>query len=258
MATMAGRARQAGDARFFLIGAIVMAAVIVAGFSTQLAMGRSSFAVPVAIHIHALLFFGWTFFFVAQAALAASGSSALHRRLGWIGAGWAAAVVVVGIYTTAMMVRRGGAPFFFQPNYFLFMNSLTVLAFGGLTAAAIAMRRRTDWHRRLLFCGMAILTGPGLGRLLPMPLMIPWAGWGVFVAVMLFPLAGMIADRRRTGRVHRAWLWGAGTILVIQIAIDLIAFSAPGLAVYRAVTSGSPGAAVPPLAFPPAPPPFGP
>ena len=30
------------------------------------------------------------------------------------------------------------------------------------------MRRRTDWHRRLMFCGMAILTGPGLGRLLPM------------------------------------------------------------------------------------------
>lgn len=243
----------ARDDRFFLTMAIIMALINVAGFSLQLAMGRSSFVAPWTVHAHALIFFGWTAFYVLQSALVAGGSIALHRRLGWIGAGWAVVIVLVGIATTVMMVRRGTTPFFFQPVFFLFMNSLSVLAFGGLVTAAIRLRRRTDWHRRLLFCAMAVLTGPAWGRLLPLPLMIPWAAWGVFVAVMLFPLAGMIADKRRTGVVHRAWWWGAGAIMATQVAMGAVAFSGPGLALYEAVTRGTPGAARPPLEFPPFP-----
>lgn len=243
----------ARDDRFFLTMAIIMALINVAGFSLQLAMGRSSFVAPWTVHSHALIFFGWTAFYVLQSALVAGGSIALHRRLGWIGAGWAVVIVLVGIATTVMMVRRGTTPFFFQPAFFLFMNSLSVLAFGGLVTAAIRLRRRTDWHRRLLFCAMAVLTGPAWGRLLPMPLMIPWAAWGVFVAVMLFPLAGMIADKRRTGVVHRAWWWGAGAIMATQVAMGVVAFSAPGLMLYEAVTRGTPGVARPPLEFPPFP-----
>ena len=46
MATLAQEpvAPVVGDERFFLRGALVMTAVIVAGFSLQLAMGRSTFA----------------------------------------------------------------------------------------------------------------------------------------------------------------------------------------------------------------------
>ena len=241
------------DDRFFLTMAVLMAVVIVAGFSLQLAMGRSTFSVPWMVHAHALLFFGWTAFYVLQSALIAGRSVALHRRLGWIGAGWAVAIVLVGITTTIMMVRRGTTPFFFEPAFFLVMNSLTALLFGGLVTAAISMRRRTDWHRRLLLCAMAALTGPAWGRLLPMPLMIPWAAWGVFVAVMLFPLAGMIADLRRTGVVHPAWWWGTGAILAVQVAMGALASSAPGVALYGAVTHNTPGAARPPLEYPPFP-----
>lgn len=243
-----------GDQRLFLKLAIAMAVVIVIGFGTQLAMGRSGFAMPVAVHVHALVFFGWTVLFVVQTAFAGRRDMILHRRLGWIGAGWSAAVVIVGLYTTAMMVRRGATPFFFTPGYFLFMNGLFVLGFGALVAAAIRLRRQTAWHRRLMICAMAILTGPAFGRVLPLPLMIPWAAWGVFVAVMLFPFAGMIADTRRTGHVHRAWWWGAGTIAVIQLAIGIVAASPPGLSLYAAVVDGAAGESVAPLAYPPFPP----
>lgn len=241
------------DDRFFLIMAIIMALTNIAGFSLQLAMGRSTFAAPWTVHAHAVIFFGWTFFYVVQSALVAGGSVALHRRLGWIGAGWAAAVVLVGVATTVMMVRRGTTPFFFQPVFFLFMNCLTALFFGALVTVAIWLRRRSDWHRRLLLCAMAMLTGPAFGRLLPMPLMIPWAAWGVFLAIMLFPLAGMIADQRRRGLVHPAWWWGTGTMLAVQMAMGALAFSGPGLALYDVITRDTPGAARPPLEFPPFP-----
>lgn len=253
MATMSDRVIGPADHRFFLKMAVAMAAVILIGFPMQYMMGRSTFHMPVMVHVHAVVFFGWTLFYVLQNVLINRTSIALHRRLGWIGAGWAAVVVALGIYTTTAMVRRGGSPFFFQPNYFLFMNWLTVMAFGGLTAAAIVLRRRTDWHRRLMLCGMVILTGPAWGRLLPMPLMIPWAAWGVFAAVMILPAIGMVTDRRRTGHIHSAWWWGTGTIAAIQMLIGVVAFSPAGLSVYDAVVAGAAGERVDPLAFPPPP-----
>ncbi|QAY75856.1 hypothetical protein [Sphingosinicella sp. BN140058] len=254
MATLTAARGQ--DDRFFLTLSIAMALTIVAGFSLQLAMGRSSFASPIHVHVHALLFFGWVTLYVAQNVLVTRGSIALHRRLGWLGAGWAAAMVIVGIFTTATMVRNGTAPFFFEPAYFLLMNSLSILCFGGLTTAAILLRRRTEWHRRLHVCGMAMLTGPAFGRLLPMPLLIPYAGWAVFAALLLWPMLGLAADRSRRGRVHPAWWCGLAAMAATQLAMTLVAHSPLGLRLYAAVTAGTPGARVPPLDFPP--PPAGP
>ncbi|AQR75464.1 hypothetical protein [Sphingomonas sp. LM7] len=257
MATLAGpRPGYGSDDRFFLTMAVAMALTIVAGFSLQLAMGRSTFAAPPLVHLHAFIFFGWVALYVTQNVLVTRGSIALHRRLGWLGAGWASAMIVVGIYTTVTMARNGATPFFFLPAYFLVMNGLAILCFGGLVAAAILLRKRTEWHRRLLFCAMATLTGPAFGRLLPMPLMIPYAEWGVFAAVMIWPGIAMIADLRRRGHVHPALWWGAGTIAAVQAAMTLVTHSALGVALYAAATAGTPGADVPPLEFPP--PPAGP
>ncbi len=241
------------DDRFFLVMAIAMALVIVAGFSVQLAMGRSTFAAPPLVHLHALVFFGWMALFVTQNLLVTRGSIALHRRLGWLGAGWAGAMVVIGIATTLAMVRNGAVPFFFLPAYFLVMNSFAILCFGGLVAAAIRLRKRTEWHRRLLFCAVATLTAPAFGRLLPMPLMIPFAEWGVFAAVMIWPLIAIVADLRRYGHVHPALWWGSATIILLQIATSLVGHGGLGVSLYAVTTSGHRGAQVAPLAFPPAP-----
>lgn len=254
MATLAEPAPGYGsDDRFFLVMAFAMSATIIAGFSLQLTMGRSTFASPPMVHLHALVFFGWVALFVTQNVLVTRGSISTHRRLGWIGAGWASAMVVIGIYTTVTMVRNGATPFFFLPAYFLMMNSLAILCFGGLVTAAIQLRKRTEWHRRMMFCAMATLTGPAFGRLLPMPLMIPYAEWGVFAAVMIWPIVAMLRDLRRRGSVHPALWWGSGTIIVVQIAMTVLAHSALGLSIYAAVTEGHRGAQVAPLNFPDAP-----
>lgn len=254
MATFAGpQPVVASGERFFLITAILMALVLVCGFSLQLATGRSSFASPLPVHMHALLFFGWTTLYVLQNALAATGSLATHRRLGWLATIWIPCMVAAGLVVTVAMVRRGGTPFFFEPLYFLIMDSLALLSFAGLAAAAIVIRRRTEWHRRLMLCGMAMLTGPGFGRLLPMPFLIPFAGETVFAALILFPLAGVIRDLRRSGEVHPAWWWGIGVMIGAQASIDLISHSPIGTAVYEVVTRGSPGATIAPMAYPPFP-----
>jgi hypothetical protein len=254
MATLAhNRAPTIRGERFFMISAILMALVPVCGFSFQLAMGRSSFASPWYVHTHALLFFGWTSLYLLQNTLVATGALPLHRRLGWLAVAWIPAMVVAGLIVTVAIVRRGSAPFFFTPLYFLVMDSLALLSFAGLATSAILKRRQTPWHSRLMFCGMAVLTGPGFGRLLPLPFLIPYAGWAVFGAIMLFPLAGIIRDLKQSGRVHPAWWWGVAVISGAQISMDLITNSPVGLALYQAVTQGSPGATTDPRGYPPPP-----
>ena len=258
MATLAEQpnTHSIGDERFFLRSAIFMALIIVAGFSFQLAMGRSTFASPVRVHAHAILFMGWVAIYLTQNVLVATGRTGLHRRLGWLAAVWATAMVVSGLLVTVIMVRNGSVPFFFQPLHFLIFDPVTVLTFAGLTAAAILLRRKTEWHRRLHLCGMAMLVAPAFGRLLPLPLLQPWAWEATFALVLLFPLVGALSDIRRSGRAHPAWRWGIATMVASFLITQALTYSPVGIALYEAVTEGSPGARVDPLAF--SPPPEGP
>ena len=251
MATLAepSYAPTSGDDRFFLRTSIAMVVVIVAGFSLQLAAGRSSFASPPLVHAHAIVFMGWVTIYLLQNIFATTGRIGFHRKLGWIAAGWVVAMLVLGCAVTVAMLRRGEAPFFFRPLHFLIFDPMTLFAFAGLTAAAIGLRRQTDWHRRLHHCGMSLLTGPGFGRLLPMPLLAPWAYEVTFAAAMIFPIIGVVADLRRSGRVHPAWGWGIATMVASLLLTEAITYSPVGDAIYRGVTAGSPGAAVPPLGF---------
>lgn len=245
------------DEGFFLRGAGVMALLIVAGFSVQLAMGRSSFSSPPLVHAHAIVFMGWVTIYLLQNVFAATGRMTLHRRLGWVAAAWIIPMLVLGFAVTIAIVRRGGVPFFFRPLQFLVFDPVTLLTFAGLTTAAILMRGQTDWHRRLHFCAMSILLGPGFGRLLPMPLLAPWAWEAILAVCLIFPLVGMWSDKRRSGRVHPAWLWGVAAMIGCLLVTEAITYSPVGEAIYRRVVAGTPGEAVAPLAFapPPGPPP---
>lgn len=246
----------ASDDRFFMGAAVAMVLVVVAGFSMQAAMGRSSFSAPLLVHVHAVVFMGWMAIYLTQTALATTRRIAPHRRLGWIGAGWIALMLILGLMVTVVMTRRGQVPFFFTPQHFLVADPMTLIGFAALTAAAIGQRDRTGWHRRLHLCGTAMLLGPAFGRLLPLPFLTPLAFEAAFVATLLFPLAGIIADWRRDGRVHPAWGWGIAAMVGTMLLTEAIVYSPLGSALYRGVTTGSPGATIAPLAYPP--PPLGP
>jgi hypothetical protein len=237
------------ELRFFALTATIMAAIVAAGFSFQLGMGRSSFASPLRVHVHAIAFMGWVAIFLTQSWLAARGPLELHRKLGWIGAGWMALMLAAAAWVIVVMVRRGTVPFFFTPQQFIVGDPMMLLCFVGLTGSAIAMRRRTDWHSRLHICGMAALIGPAFGRLTPMPLFVPYAFEVSNLFGLSFVVAGMVRDRRQGRPVHRAWWVGVAAVLAALTLTDLIAYSPLGDRLYAAITAGSPGAQVPGLAF---------
>lgn len=231
-----------GEARFFFTMACVMAATIVAGFSFNAAMGRSSFGAPWLVHIHAWVMMGFVALYLAQNYLVFSDNVALHRRLGWLSVIWIPAILVLGVLITRYSLQTTGGPPFFDQNQFLFSNPLQLFGFGAIAAWAITIRKNTGWHRRLMFCAFAMLTGPGLGRLLPNPFLIPYAWYAsAILPAVLFPAIGMLADKRRYGAVHPAWLCGIGIVLGIQVVADLIAYSEWGIAFTQQFVAGMPG-----------------
>jgi hypothetical protein len=86
-----------------------------------------------------------------------------------------------------------------------------------------------------------------------MPLFIPYTPHVETATILLFPLIAITIEWRRTGSVHRAWLWGLGTLVAVRIVTDLLGASPIAAALHEWITAGSPGAALPPFAYPPLP-----
>jgi hypothetical protein len=219
------REARSGD-RFFLGMAAVLAVVIFTGFGqTYPASLTSQPPLPTGLHLHGAAFAGWVLLFVAQPALALRGSMRLHRILGWIGAGLAVAMVIMGVWAVRIaLVDRIGVSFL-PKRVFVMGNLITVLVFAGLVVAGIVRRRAPDWHRRLMLCATICLLSQALGRLLPLGAFGDAAPLVLFGVVDLFALAGPVADLVVRRRVHPAYYWGVGAILAMEAAVPLLAFS---------------------------------
>ena len=229
--------------------AIAMALTIVAAFSLQFLMGRSTIYSPLVVHAHALTFMGWVLIFTVQATLGARGQIEQHRKFGRLALWWMVLMIVMGFVVTIRMVRNGTVPFFFRPQHFLIFDPLNVLVFAAFVLFAVSKRKQTDWHSRLQLGAMALLMGPAFGRLLPMPLLAPYAYESAGAACALFPLIGMGIDLKRTGRVHPAWLVTLGVLVAMILLGDAITYSPLGDSLYHMATAGTHGASVPGLEF---------
>lgn len=235
--------------RFYLVMALVMAGTIIAGFTFHLAMGRSSFAEPVTVHFHGMVFMAWVGLYMAQAITIASGNVRLHRQLGRLAYVFIPVMLIAGTLVMAHSAQTRGGPFFFAMNEFVISNTMLLYTFGALALWALRVRRHQGWHRRLMLVAMSVLTGPGLGRIIPAPLLIPYA-WQISIAVTwIFPVIGIIADLRRDGRVHPAYVWGLGIYAGVFAVSMLLAYSPIGYAITEWLVAGTPGAERPMQAF---------
>jgi hypothetical protein len=224
MATAAPPLSYADDQAFYRRMAIGISVFIIFAFAQFSARGFVNIpTIPVWVHIHAVVFLGWLALFVTQNVLAERGSLALHRKLGWFGAGLAALMVVLGSFTAIKAIELGRQPPFFSPHYFLALTHVGVALFAALIGAAILRRRETEWHRRLMLSATVLLLEPALGRLLPMPLIGGEAGEWYVLALQIAVLGiAMLHDRKLWGRVHPALLWGAGAIILSHAATSVL------------------------------------
>lgn len=241
------KSRIVGDEHFFLIASAIMVVVVIAGFLTLFLRGISTFAAPWPVHMHAVLFMGWVGFFMMQVWFATTGRVHLHRRFGWIAVVYMPVLLIVGAWILFRMMCNAAVPPFWTYAYFMVMNLMSLFAFAALAIAAIVWRKQTQWHRRLMFCAMAALVITPVNRLTPDAILAQYMSLGSALAILIFPLWGMAADWLRDRRIHPAWFWGLGILILTGLTTELVGRVGWTGALVTFITAGSPAAQIDPL-----------
>lgn len=221
MATVAGRVneRLSRERRFFLGMAAAMVVLTFAGFAPSYYLS-GAFGGPrlsLLVHVHGAVFTLWMLLYAIQTGLISAGRADIHRIVGPAAVLVAVAMVPLGI-ATAIITKQVTAAAHSPPQGPPLIFPLgAILTFAVLTAWAVAMRKRSAWHKRLMLLGtLAILTTPlaRVTRFTHLPLTPPLGGM-VLTDVLLVALVAY--DLRTLGRLHAATKWGGAFFLVTQL-----------------------------------------
>jgi hypothetical protein len=220
---------------FYLAMAGVAAMVAAVGFSTTyfIPVAASRFAGPWIAHVHGLLFFAWIALFVAQTSLIRGRGLALHRRLGLVMAPLALAMALSGLGVGLHAVRRDLAAGMGDsaPSQLIGVIT-TMIIFLAYVALAWAMRKRPDWHKRMILLATIAVLWPAWFRFRHL---MPWLPrpdllLAVIVSDSLIVIA-MARDRLKFGRVHPSY-WAFGLPLIAEHVAEACLYDTP---VWRAV-----------------------
>ncbi len=219
--------------RYFFFGmSLVMAAVIVAGFSRTVEHNLFHAAPPrpMLLWAHGVAFSLWLLVFAVQSALVSVRKVSVHRLLGWFGAALALAMVVLGVTVNIVMTRFDITVLHQQgANVFMSIPFADMLIFGTLVGLAIYWRRRTDLHRRLMFIASCELMDAGIGRF------DFWFNHSIFyVFVDALIVVGMLRDWKVDGRVHKVYFYALPAMIFIQALAVYMWRANPGW--YEAMT----------------------
>lgn len=206
------------DHALYRWAAIAAFTVVVVGFARtyylKLLFGTPP--LPWLLHLHGALMTSWFALFFVQTSLIAAHRVQLHKRLGILGAVLAGLIVIVG---TAVALRRTarvlhGPTHGGHPLQFMGFILAVLLVFAILVGAALLLRRRRDWHKRLMLLSCLSLTGPGLTRIPPdwfhaFAFLKSGGPAGLFSLDLLLVYACIAWDTWRHRRLHPAFVCGA-------------------------------------------------
>jgi hypothetical protein len=178
------------------------------------------------LHIHGMLFFTWTLFFLVQTTLVASGRSLNHRNWGMAGISLATAmgctVILAAINSmkVAETINLGDAA-----RRFSVVSLSALVLFTTLFAVAIINIRRAEVHKRLMILAMIPLMQAATARIF-LTFFAPPGAVGpppVFVSVPpgllvdLLIVAAVVYDWRTRGRPHPVYLIGGPIVMAVQL-----------------------------------------
>lgn len=215
----------AGVGRGFYFGAALVCALIaVIGFGRSYYL-KSLFEtapLPTLLHVHGAIMSSWCLLFGVQSWLVAAHRVRLHRRLGILGAILAVGVVAAGAYATVDATVREVREHVIHRFHFLFgLNLVNLLVFAVLVATALALRARSDFHKRLMLLATMTMLAPAIARIV---LLITHGPVAQILAFDFCILACVAIDTTFNRRLHPALGWGAafvvGSFQLIYIALS--------------------------------------
>ena len=225
---------------FYLWTTVAIAATVYTGFwftyfGPMLAGSRAPDA--AVVHLHGWTFFAWYALLVLQSALVHSRRVSLHRTLGGVSVALASLMVGTGVLVVGVRMAdalKTGDPFWSASGPAVFA---TLVLFAAFYVAALRMRRRSDWHRRLMI--VASVGGMGAATFrLSMVLFGPSSAmWLGLLGSNLFIVAGIVRDGLCDKRVHPAWWIGLSTCVVLEAGVLLLTPSLVGQALSHALAT---------------------
>jgi hypothetical protein len=224
MATIAphGLSRR-NDRLFYSTVLLAAAAVTVWGFARSYYLSRFFAPPPGAppftalLAVHGAVFTAWVALTLVQPALIAARQVQVHRRLGWLGAGLAAAVVLFG-NLAAIAAMDGGFIGLGDPRAFYAVPFFSINSFAVAIALAILWRNRPETHKRLILLSVVGIIGAPIARI-PLDIVQAGAPFTFIFLPNLVTLAGILYDWRSRGRVHPVWIWGGAAMVATQIVM---------------------------------------
>jgi len=220
------------DRSFFTVAVVANALVVAAGFGystyARLQLGDPRFGgptLPTLVRLHAAVATAWTVLLILQTQLIAASRIRLHRRLGVVGGVTAVAIVGSGWVVAVMAIERfasGGEPGATMAMRFFILPFQELVVFAILVGAAVWLRKRGDYHKRLMLLGTIALIPAATTR--------PFPPGSLLNTLMMFGLAEMVFvvalclhDRRTSGHIHMATVWGGGLLSLTAVARTLVA-----------------------------------
>jgi hypothetical protein len=203
--------------RFHILAVAGLGATVFAGFAKTYYL-RAFFDGPPlaqAAHLHGILATAWIALHYTQARLVAAHRVDVHRRLGIFAACVAGLLAVQVVSMAIANAAAGHAPPGRDPLQFLSVPLGTTAMFTLFVGSALALRRKREWHKRLMLLATMTLLVPAMGRLdaqVMVPLGLPRL---VLAAAVTFGFIawGWVHDWRRLGRVHPAYVVGGIALL---------------------------------------------
>ena len=204
--------------RFYLIAVIAAFAIVFAGFARTyyLKVMFGARTLPWLLHLHGALMTSWFVLFFTQTYLIAAHRFSWHKRLGIFGAVLATMMVIVGVTVALRGAARDlhappapGPP----PLQFMGFILFVLLVFALLVGAALFLRRRSDWHKRLMLLSCLSMVGPGLFRIpldhTAVAFLKNGGPGGLFGLDLLLVYACVAWDTWQHRRLHPAFICGA-------------------------------------------------
>lgn len=224
MATTPNFHRRISDRPLYLMAAVLIPLVVLAGFARTYYL-KGFFATPplpsFIVHVHGIVMTAWVALFIVQITLVARRRTKVHQQLGILGAIIAALVVVVGILTALHAAARGATPGP-PPLAFLIIPLGDMVLFAVLIGAALYYRKRFDVHKRLMLLAGTAMLPPAIARI-PISFITNYGPLAFYGLTDLCIIGFVVFDTIRHRRLHPVFLWGTLLVILFQPLRILVA-----------------------------------
>ena len=209
--------------QFYFYLSLIMWAIVLLGFVPGFFLPRPdpTLLQNPAVHVHALVYFGWLGLVSYQMRLPGVGRTADHRRFGQWLVGYGILVVVMGLWVALSRfsdnLETGGLSL---ARVRLMGPFSDMLVFPVLFGLALGFRKQPEMHKRVMVLACCMLTIAGAGRVMRV---FEFSGYLAFLAIWLSPIwIGAIRDLVVDRRLHPVYIAGGLLMSLIPMRGTLV------------------------------------